>query len=203
MPAAALRPRVRPHAAAPAAPPRLDLSRIDPAALSIVKYPDPRLRRVSRPLADDEFTPALSAIVARMFDLMREAKGVGLAAPQVGLNVRLFVMNPTGEPADDAAYANPVLLPHGEPGDEEADEGCLSLPNITIPVLRSKNLRLTGRDPRTGDAVDVASSGFPTRVWQHEADHLDGVMLIDKMGPVGKLTFRKTLREMEEAYGAR
>lgn len=196
-PAAPARPKsLRPKAV------RCDLARTDWDDLRIVLYPDPRLRRISRPVRDDEFGPGLVALAARMFQVMRDLKGVGLAAPQVGLNVRLFVMNPTGEPADDRAYVNPVLNPPEgtDDGDEEAEEGCLSLPNIHIPVLRSKSLRLTGRDP-AGAAVDVTDAGFATRIWQHEADHLDGVMLVDKMSPVGKLTFRKTLREMEEAFG--
>lgn len=167
--------------------------------LKIILYPDPRLRRISDPVPDAEFGPDLRALTDRMLVLMREAKGVGLAAPQVGLNKRLFVMNHTGEPGDDRAYVNPALAHTAESAEEEADEGCLSLPNITIPVLRSKWLRLTARDPE-GNPVDVTADGFETRVWQHEADHLDGVMLIDKMGPVGKLTFRKTLKEMVEAF---
>ena len=170
--------------------------------LKIILYPDPRLRRVCDPVPEADFGPDLRALADRMLALMREAKGVGLAAPQVGITRRLFVMNHTGEPADDRAYVNPTLA-HPAAGaeavDEEADEGCLSLPNITIPVLRSKTLRLTARDPE-GNPVDVTADGFETRVWQHEADHLDGIMLIDKMGPVGKLTFRKTLKEMEDAF---
>ena len=167
--------------------------------LKIILYPDPRLRKVSAPVADAEFGPDLRALADRMLELMREAKGVGLAAPQVGISKRLFVMNHTGEPADDRAYVNPVLTEPEPAGEEEADEGCLSLPNITIPVLRSRALRLTARDPE-GNPVDIGASGFETRVWQHEADHLDGIMLLDKMGPVGKMTFRKTLKEMEEAF---
>ncbi len=168
--------------------------------LKIILYPDPRLRRVCDPVPEGDFGPDLRALADRMLALMREAKGVGLAAPQVGITRRLFVMNHTGEPADDRAYVNPALShPPDAAAEEEADEGCLSLPNITIPVLRSKTLRLTARDPE-GNPVDVTADGFETRVWQHEADHLDGIMLVDKMGPVGKLTFRKTLKEMEDAF---
>src|SRR3954447_24846390 len=110
--------------------------------LKIIVWPDPRLKKVSKPVA--AFDPSLKELAARMFELMREAKGVGLAAPQVGLNVRLFVMNPTGEPQDDRVYVNPVLT-DGE-GDEEAEEGCLSLPEIHTNVFRFKELKISARD---------------------------------------------------------
>src|SRR4051794_24643770 len=94
--------------------------------LKIIQYPDPRLKKLSADVTT--FDERLKALAARMFELMREEKGVGLAAPQVGENVRMFVMNATGEPADDRVYVNPVL---SDPiGEEEAEEGCLSLPDI-------------------------------------------------------------------------
>src|SRR5207248_751357 len=93
--------------------------------LTIIRYPDPRLRKVSVPVT--EFTPELRALAHRMVELMKEARGVGLAAPQVGHNIRLFVINPTGEDDDIRIYVNPIL---SEPdGEEEGEEGCLSLPN--------------------------------------------------------------------------
>src|SRR5687768_13676070 len=110
--------------------------------LKIIHWPDPRLKKLSKPI--DAFDPSLKELAARMFELMREAKGVGLAAPQVGLNVRLFVMNPTGEPQDDRVYVNPVLS-DGE-GEEEAEEGCLSLPDIHTNVVRFKDMKMAARD---------------------------------------------------------
>src|SRR4051812_7283766 len=94
--------------------------------LKIIFYPDPRLSKMSKPVT--AFDQKLRELAARMFVLMRENRGVGLAAPQVGLNIRLFVMNATGKPEDDRIYVNPEL---SEPlGEEEAEEGCLSLPQI-------------------------------------------------------------------------
>src|SRR5580765_5413873 len=94
--------------------------------LKIIQWPDPRLKRVSEPIK--QITPEIQDLAVRMFVLMREAKGVGLAAPQVGLNLRMFVMNATGQPGDDRVYFNPVLSdPEGE---ESGEEGCLSLPTI-------------------------------------------------------------------------
>ncbi len=163
--------------------------------LSIIKYPDPRLKRASVAVA--AFDDGLAALAARMLVLMREARGVGLAAPQVGLNVRLFVMNHTGEPADDRVYVNPVL-DDGD-GEDEDDEGCLSLPKITVPVVRSTTVRMRAHD-LAGGPVEQVEAGYVARIWQHETDHLNGVLLTDRMGPVAKLTNRKTIRDLEAKY---
>ena len=171
----------------------------DPSAVELVLYPDPRLRRRSRPLEafDDATLGKLKVLADRMFDLMREHKGVGLAAPQVGLNLRLFVMNPTGEPSDARVYLNPVLLdPDGE---EEAEEGCLSLPDIRTLVPRSSRLRIHARG-LDGGTINETAEGFVTRVWQHEVDHLDGVLILDKMPPTAKMASKKKLRELEDDW---
>ena len=165
--------------------------------LKIILWPDPRLKKVSKPV--ETFDPTLKALAARMFELMRAAKGVGLAAPQVGQNVRLFVMNATGEPADDRVYVNPMLT-DGE-GEDELEEGCLSLPDIHVNVVRFKQMKMTAQD-LDGRPFEEAASGFPVRVWQHEFDHLNGTLITDRMGAVAKMAARKTLREMEEKYAA-
>jgi peptide deformylase len=164
-------------------------------SLQIIQYPDPRLKKVSVPVT--AFDAELAATAARMFELMRGAKGVGLAAPQVGLNIRLFVMNHTGEPADDRVIVNPVLSEAD--GEDEDDEGCLSLPKITIPVIRNTTLRLRAQT-MTGEPIDLVETGYVARIWQHETDHLNGIMLTDRMGPVAKMTNRKILRALEAEY---
>ena len=166
--------------------------------LKIILYPDPRLKKVSRPVED--FDSTLHNLVVQMFKLMRDAHGVGLAAPQVGQNLRVFVMNPSGEAGDDQVYINPVLL-DGE-GNEEAEEGCLSLPDIRIKVNRSKQITIQAQD-LSGTPFEQAATGFIPRVWQHEFDHLNGIMLTDRMGPVAKMTHRKRLKELEDAYAQR
>src|SRR4051812_10409314 len=105
--------------------------------LKIIHYPDPRLKKVSK--AVETFDEELKQLAARMVELMREHKGVGLAAPQVGTNIRLFVMNPTGEPQDQRVYVNPILTVEAD-GDEEAEEGCLSIPLVNVKIIRSKNM---------------------------------------------------------------
>ncbi len=163
--------------------------------LDIILWPDPRLRKMSKPV--ETFDESLAALTVRMFELMREHKGVGLAAPQVGLNIRLFVANPTGEPGDDKVYANPVLTdPDGE---EEAEEGCLSLPKINGHILRSKAMLIRAQDVK-GEWFEEQSAEFPARVWQHEIDHLNGTLLMDRMSPVEKMAAKKQLRELEELF---
>jgi len=166
--------------------------------LKIIYYPDPRLKKMSRPVV--EFDAHLRDMVVQMFRLMREHRGVGLAAPQVGKNVRLFVMNPSGEAGDDRVYINPVLSDAG--GDDEAEEGCLSLPDIHVKVVRNKKLRIAAQDLE-GNSFEETGSGFVTRVWQHEFDHLNGILLTDRMGPVAKMQNRKKLKELEDKYIAR
>jgi peptide deformylase len=163
--------------------------------LKIILYPDPRLKKMSQPVT--AFDERLRALVNRMFDLMREAKGVGLAAPQVGENVRLFVMNATQEPGDDRVYVNPVLSEFE--GEEEQEEGCLSLPGIHVNVTRGKQVRMQAQDLE-GKPIHQVATGFPARVWQHEFDHLNGTLLTDRMGPVAKMTHRKVLNELREQY---
>jgi peptide deformylase len=165
--------------------------------LKIILYPDPRLKKMSQPVQD--FDERLRLLAARMFELMREAKGVGLAAPQVGENIRMFVMNPTNEPGDDRVYVNPILS--DVEGEEEAEEGCLSLPGIHVKVVRGKQVRMQAQDLE-GRPIEEVATGFIPRVWQHETDHLNGTMLTDRMGPVARMANRKILADLKEQYEA-
>ena len=161
----------------------------------IILYPDPRLKKMGQPVT--AFNQEVHDLVVDMLRLMRESGGVGLAAPQVGANLRLFVMNPSGEAGDDRVYINPILS-HAE-GHEEGEEGCLSLPDIRVKVNRSKTVKIEAQDLE-GNRFEQAASGFIPRVWQHEFDHLNGILLTDRMGPVARMTHRKKLKELEERY---
>ena len=163
--------------------------------LRIILWPDPRLRKISQPVLI--FDENLEGLVSRMFDLMRQAHGVGLAAPQVGENLRLFVTNPTGEEGDDHVYINPTLS--DADGETEAEEGCLSLPGINAKILRAKALKIRAQDVK-GEWFEETSDEFPARVWQHEFDHLNGTLLMDRMGPLAKISARKVLKELEEKW---
>ena len=161
--------------------------------LRIVLYPDPVLRAKAAEVLkiDDE----LRTVAQRMIELMREADGVGLAAPQVGLSLRLFVANATGDPGDDRVFINPVLLSPSleiEPG----SEGCLSIPEVRGEVRRPKAITIEASDER-GERFTLTSDALPARIWQHEMDHLDGILIIDRMSPLDKLANRRKLKELE------
>jgi peptide deformylase len=139
-------------------------------------------------------TEQVRAVAARMIELMKEAKGVGLAAPQVGLSWRLFV---TDAPDDGGpqVYVNPDL--QLLPGERERhEEGCLSIPGVNVEIERPTAAFLTATDLE-GRSVARPATGLTARVWQHEFDHLNGVLIIDKMSPLDRLANRKTLRELE------
>ena len=163
--------------------------------LTIIHWPDPRLKKACKPV--QKFDDRLRLLAKRMLELMHEAKGVGLAAPQVGLGHRLFVMNPTGQEQDDRIYVNPVLT-EGD-GEEEAEEGCLSLPGLYVTVSRLKTLRMQAFNTE-GNPIDEFESGYLPRIWQHETDHLNGTLLVDRMGAVARRTHRKKLKELEAEY---
>lgn len=164
--------------------------------LRIVHFPDPVLRARAKPVpqVDDE----VRAVARRMIELMHEARGVGLAAPQVGLEWRMFVANVTGEPEDDRVYINPELI---EPSaqTEPEEEGCLSLPGIRGQITRPTAITIRALDEQ-GNAIERTAEGLEARVWQHETDHLDGVMIIDRMPAVDRMASRRALRELESAF---
>jgi peptide deformylase len=166
--------------------------------MKIVQYPHPALRHVARPLTgiDDKVRQQIRT----MIDLMYEGRGLGLAGPQVALPYRIFVMNLTADPNQrehEHAYINPVIL---EPkGSVEGEEGCLSFPGLFQKVRRAKTIQAQAYTVE-GKLVEFTASDMEARVWQHEVDHLDGTLFIDKMGPIAKLASRSSLREFERDY---
>lgn len=160
--------------------------------LRIRIYPDPVLRQRCKPV--ETFDEQLAALVRRMLFLIHEAPGVGLAAPQVGVPIRLFVCNPTAEPEDDTVWVNPVLS--NLEGSIEAEEGCLSIPGVNVLKRRATNAVIEGRD-LSGDPIRAGATDLLVRVWQHEMDHLDGILVIDNMSETAELGNRRALRQLE------
>jgi peptide deformylase len=171
--------------------------KIDPAQLELVKYPDPRLRKKS--VAVKEFDDWLQQVARRMFEAMYESRGIGLAAPQVGLNIRMLVCNQSAKPSEqeEMIFVNPVLSDLA--GAEENEEGCLSLPGVYGPVLRATRCRVQACDI-TGQPIDCQCEDMLARILQHETDHLDGILHIDRFGDAAKMSVRRALREMEETF---
>ncbi len=183
---------------------------MDPSQLDIVVYPDAILRRKAAPIPTVNDT--VRSVALQMLDVMRREEGIGLAAPQVGLSWRMFVVDVPTDPkakppkGDFAAlpvatdgpvvYINPVLTKPCGPI-EKFEEGCLSLPGIRGDVYRPPTITMeaTGLD---GQRFTMTATGLLARCWQHEMDHLDGVLIIDKM-PEGHLAKNKRLiRELED-----
>jgi peptide deformylase len=145
------------------------------ALAQIRQYPDVALRMKAREV--DAFDEELMQLVERMQLLMKDAQGVGLAATQLGMLRRVFVFQ-DGEDAPAHAVVNPRLV-DPSPEKETDEEGCLSLPEVRVPVERSTRVVVEGKDPG-GNDVRHELDGLGARVVQHEVDHLDGVLIIDR-----------------------
>ncbi|MCO6045741.1 peptide deformylase [Aeoliella sp. ICT_H6.2] len=169
--------------------------------LSIIHYPHPTLRHKSQPIrrVDRE----LKTWVAEMFDLMYEHEGVGLAANQVDLPYRMFVMNPTGNSQEKDAeqvLINPVLSKMK--GQQEGNEGCLSIPGVHADVMRAKTLHVEAFD-LAGNLIEADLDGFAARVVQHENDHLDGILFIDRLSDGNLAEIRGLIDEFEVDFQSR
>lgn len=148
------------------------------AVLRVRKYGDPALRRRASEVG--EITPEIRKLVDDMVETMYDEVGIGLAAPQVGVSLRLIVI------ADDAsrqvrALVNPVIVDRD--GERTAEEGCLSIPGIFAPVSRAVRVRVEARD-LDGAPVMLEGRELLARVFQHEIDHLDGVLFVDHLSPM-------------------
>jgi peptide deformylase len=160
--------------------------------LPIVRLGHPALRSPARPVPADRIgSPEIERLIDDMVETMREARGVGLAAPQVGEELQLFVYEVRSEEADSGiplhVIVNPMLTP--QPGELIYDwEGCLSIPDLRGLVPRHPAVRVRGLD-RQGRAVDYLASGFEARIVQHEFDHLNGVVFLDRMRDLRTLAF--------------
>lgn len=156
------------------------------------------MRRVSKPLRRVDAN--LRKIISEMFDTMYAAKGVGLAANQIDLPLRLFVINLAAERGggEEMVFINPVVsLPRG--GSEEAEEGCLSLPGLYGPVVRPKQVRINAYN-LAGKEVQTDVTDLLARCVQHELDHLDGVLFPDRMSVAAKADIQEDLDVFETEF---
>lgn len=166
--------------------------------MQIVKYPHPTLRHKSKPLrrVDGE----LKKIIGEMFELMYEQRGIGLAANQVDLPYRLLVINVTGEAAakdEELVFINPVITQRK--GSVEDREGCLSFPETFAPVIRPEKITVNAYSPN-GEEFSYDLDGLYARAVQHEADHLDGVLFIDRLSPANQLAVKEDLAALEREF---
>ena len=166
--------------------------------MKIVHYPHPALRHPGRLVTTID--KKLNLQIGAMMELMYEAKGLGLAAPQVALPFQLLVMNITGDPnqpEQEEVFINPAIVERK--GSIDDDEGCLSFPGLFQKVRRAKTVKVQAYNLK-GELIEKVVSDLEARAWQHEIDHLNGVLFIDKMGVIARLSARGSVREFEREF---
>ncbi len=167
------------------------------AIRTILHYPDKRLRNPGKKIT--EFTPALRALVDDMAETMYAAPGVGLAATQIGEELQLFIVDvaDSDDPSDLRVFINPVFVE--KDGTRLYEEGCLSFPGVQEEVERAAHIKVKALD-ENGKEFEVEAEGLLAVAIQHEYDHLQGVLMIDHMGPLKKrLVHRKMQKRAENA----
>jgi len=166
------------------------------ALLEIVKYGEPVLETPGEPVT--EFDDGLKRLVSDMFETMYASRGVGLAAPQVGVSRRLFVMDCSGgqDPEARVALVNPVVL--SVEGDQTGDEGCLSFPGVFFPVKRSLRAVVRAQDVN-GVEFEFDGLELEARCMLHETDHCDGIVFLDRTTPLKRELARRKIRRLQKA----
>lgn len=162
------------------------------AIRKILYLPDPRLRLVAKPV--EVFDDALQVLIDDMFDTMYDAKGVGLAAPQIGVSLRLSVIDVTHEKKDQLVIINPEIV--FSDGEKEFEEGCLSVPGAYDKVIRAEKVKVKALD-RTGNPIEIEADGLLGECLQHEIDHLNGKLFVDLLSPVKRMMARRKLEKFK------
>jgi peptide deformylase len=166
-----------------------------PEILEITTYPHPALRKCAAEV--DDVDAALRKTILAMIETMYLNKGVGLAAPQVGVPKKVLVFNPSSEKREEQVLINPTIIERR--GAMEGEEGCLSFPGIYGVVRRNAHIVVAAYDLE-GNAVEFPATDFVARLLQHEIDHLEGMLLVDRMTPESRILMRDALKALEEAY---
>lgn len=161
----------------------------------ILKYPDPRLREVAKPVAD--VTDEIRGLIDDMAETMYESNGCGLAATQIGVNHRIFVLDCAGEdePSDFRVFINAEILEAD--GSQTWNEGCLSFPGVTEDIKRAETVRVRALD-RNGQPFEIEADGLLAVAIQHELDHLNGVLMIDKLNAVKRRMMGRKLARAKQ-----
>ena len=163
--------------------------------MNIVNYPDPMLRQRAKPLT--EINKEVYLQVEEMLELMYQAQGIGLAAPQVGWPVRLFIIDVNDDRNMEKVFINPVIIE--ETGELNKEEGCLSFPGVMGKVVRAQRIKAQAYTLK-GQKIEIEAEDLAARAWQHEIDHLNGCLFIDKMSPANRLAISHQLKEFERSY---
>ena len=165
--------------------------------LEIIHWPDPRLKIVGQRI--EVFDQGLKSLSERMFELMNQAQGVGLAAAQLGLDLQLFVARCPDQMDQPRVYINSELFEIG--GTVSSEEGCLSVPGVTTKLKRTSKMGIRAQDIN-GKEFEQEADKLLSRVLQHEFDHCHGLVIVDRMSRLQRIAHRRAIRELEEAYGS-
>lgn len=160
------------------------------AIRKIIYLPDARLRKESTKI--DNFDKNLELLINDLFETMYYAKGVGLAAPQVGINIQLAVIDVVGDKQNQIVLINPEIIK--KDGETQYEEGCLSVPGAFDQVIRATSVTVKAQD-KNGDFFEIEGSGLLGECLQHEIDHLNGKLFIDLLSPLKRTIARKKLEK--------
>lgn len=162
------------------------------AVRKILYLPDARLRLVAKPV--EVFDEALQKLIDDMFDTMYDAQGVGLAGPQIGVSLRLSVIDIAGDKTNQIVIINPEII--SSEGEMEYQEGCLSVPGAYDTVIRARQVTVKALD-RHGKPFEISGDGILGECLQHEIDHLNGKLFVDLLSPLKKMLARKKLEKFK------
>ncbi|MFC3908950.1 peptide deformylase [Legionella dresdenensis] len=168
------------------------------AIRKILYLPDPRLRLVAKPV--EQFDDNLQTLIEDMFETMYDARGVGLAAPQIGVSLRLSVIDVIGDKSQQLVIANPEII--ASEGTAQYQEGCLSVPSAYDTVTRAEKVTIRAQD-RHGEFFEMSADGLLGECFQHEIDHLNGKLFIDLLSPLKRAMARKKLEKYKRQHEKR
>ncbi len=168
---------------------------VDVDKCKLTKFPTPVLGEKAEPVG--EIDVVIRALAERMIEIMLQTQGVGLAGPQAGVNLRIFVVSADGSRENAKIYINPSIETSGDM--EVNEEGCLSLPGIFAKIKRFKECTVTATDLE-GNEFTEKGEGLLARAFQHEYDHLEGMMIKDRFNRVQQIGARRRLKQLQEDY---
>jgi len=171
------------------------MSDIDIEKCKITRYPAAVLAETAGPI--EKIDDNIRQLVDKMTDIMLQLKGVGLAGPQVGVGLRIFIISLDGTRESVKVYINPTVTTEGRT--TSIEEGCLSVPGIYTGIRRYKKCTVTATDLDGNEFTEQAEDLY-ARALQHEYDHINGTTIADRMGTAAKIKFRKQLKELREKY---
>ncbi len=169
------------------------MTQIDVDKCKMTHYPAAVLGRSAEPV--EQIDETIHRLVAKMTDIMIENNGVGLAAPQAGVGLRLFIISLDGSRENVRTYINPTVTTAGDL--DEKEEGCLSVPGVWTKIRRHMRAKVTATDLEGNEFTEEAD-GLYARCLQHESDHLDGMTVVNRMGAAAKIAHRRQLKKLSE-----